>query len=162
MKNFPNTPQGNSKSATEILFQLQALMRLLILVDDENSLSKLGEMNFIEAVQTAGELGEDLVGNALHYVSLVESQTNDSTESLEQRFALPVLISAVLNHKDAPQPLADMINDALRFMASFTDNNEPQTIEVFLKAYKENGNNADIEVTRANGVSVVGEDNGAI
>ncbi|HEX8265302.1 MAG TPA: hypothetical protein VF596_07735, partial [Pyrinomonadaceae bacterium] len=129
---------------------------------DENSLSKLGEMNFIEAVQTAGELGEDLVGNALHYVSLVESQTNDSTESLEQRFALPVLISAVLNHKDAPQPLADMINDALRFMASFTDNNEPQTIEVFLKAYKENGNNADIEVTRANGVSVVGEDNGAI
>jgi hypothetical protein len=114
-------------------------------------------MNFIEAVQTAGELGEDLVGNALHYVSLVESQTNDSTENLEQRFALPVLISAVLNHPETPQPLMDMISDALRFMASFTDDGDQQTIEVFLKAYERNGNGENIEVTRSkDGVSAVG------
>ncbi|HEX8265312.1 MAG TPA: hypothetical protein VF596_07785 [Pyrinomonadaceae bacterium] len=158
--NYPNTPRGNAEAVQQILFRIQALFRLLILVDDENALTRVREGDFFEALQYVGELGEDTCGRALHHISLVELQTNDSTESLEQRFTLPVLISAVLNHPETSQPLADMINDALRFMAGFADNNEPQTIEVFLKAYKDNGNGADIEVTRANGVSVVGEGEG--
>ena len=71
---FPNTPHGNSQAAMQTLFRLQALMRLLILIDDDNSVHKLGEMNFIEAVQYAGEIGEDLIGNVLHHVSLIETQ----------------------------------------------------------------------------------------
>jgi len=159
---FPNTPHGNSQSALQALYKIQALMRMLILVDDDNSLSKLGEMYFIETIQATGETGVDLVGNALHFVSLVELQTNNEIDGLEERFTLPVLLSAVLKHKDVPQPLTDMISDALRFMASFADTDDEQTIEVFLDAYRRNGNGADIEVTRANGVSVVGEDEGEI
>lgn len=157
---FPNTPHGNSQSALQVLYKTQALFRLLILVDDDNSLSKLGEMNFIEAIQYTGETGEDLINQATHFVSLVELQTNNEIAGLEERFTLPTLVSAVLKHPETPQPLTDMISDALRFMASFADTDDEQTIEVFLDAYKRNGNGADIEVTRANGVSVVGEDEG--
>ena len=160
MKDFPNTPHGNSQSAMQVLFKIQALMRMLILVDDDNSLSKLGEMYFIETIQTTGETGVDLVENALHFVSLVELQTNDLVAGLEERFTLPALISAVLKHKDAPEPLIDCIGDALSFMSQYADRDSEQTIEVFLDAYKRNG--ARIEVTRANGVSVVGEDEGEI
>jgi len=159
---YPNTPRGNAEAAQQTLFRLQGLFRLLILVDDDNSVHKLGEMNFIEAIQTAGELGEDLVGQALHHISLVELHTNDEVSGLEERFTLPALISAVLKHKDAPEPLMDCINDALSFMSQYADRDAPQTIEVFLDAYKRNGNGARIEVTRANGVSVVGEDEGEI
>jgi len=159
---FPDTPHGNAQSALQVLYKMQALFRLLILVDDDNSLSKLGEMSFIEAIQYTGELGEDLISQATHFVSLVELRTNDEVAGLEERFTLPVLISAVLKHKDAPEPLIDCIGDALSFMSQYADRDAPQTIEVFLDAYKRNGDGARIEVTRANGVSVVGEDEGEI
>src|SRR4028119_1433702 len=126
---FPNTPHGNSQSALQVLFKIQALMRLLILIDDDNSLSKLGEMYFIETIQATGETGVSLVENALHFVSLVELQTNDDIDGLEERFALPVLLSVVLKHKDAPEPLIDCINDALSFMSQYADRDAPQTIE---------------------------------
>ena len=154
---FPNTPHGNAKSALEVLFKIKALFRLLILIDDENSLAKMSEMDFIETIQYTGELGEDEIGKAVHFVSMIETQTNDSIAELEERFTLPVLVSAVLKHKDTPQPLIDVINDALRFMASFTDDDDAQTIEVFLDAYQRNGNGENIEVTRSkDGVSAVG------
>jgi hypothetical protein len=110
---FPNTPHGNVQSAMQTLFRLQALMRMLILIDDDNSLSKLGEMYFIETIQTTAETGVDLVGNALHFVSLVELQTNDDVDGLEDRFTLPVLLSAVLRHADAPEWLAKGIGELL-------------------------------------------------
>jgi len=162
MKDFPNTPHGNAKSALEVLFKIKALFRLLILIDDENSLAKMSETDFIETIQTTGETGEDEVGKAVHFVSMIETQTNDSVIELEERFTLPALISAVLKHKDAPEPLTDCIGDALSFMSQYADRDAPQTIEVFLDAYRRNGDGARIEVTRANGVSVVGEDEGEI
>jgi len=113
MKDFPNTPHGNSQSALQVLYKIQALMRMLILIDDDNSLSKLGEMYFIETIQATGETGVDLVGNALHFVSLVELQTDDSIDGLEERFTLPVLLSAVLRHADAPEWLTKGIGELL-------------------------------------------------
>ena len=110
---FPNTPHGNAQSALQVLYKTQALMRMLILIDDDNSLSKLGEMYFIETIQATGETGVDLIDNALHFVSLVELQTNDSVDGLEERFTLPVLLSAVLRHADAPEWLSKGIGELL-------------------------------------------------
>ena len=110
---FPNTPHGNAQTALQVLYKIQALMRMLILIDDANSLSKLGEMYFIETIQATGETGVSLVENALHFVSLVELQTNDDIDNLEERFTLPVLLSAVLKHADAPEWLAKGIGELL-------------------------------------------------
>jgi len=172
MKDFPNTPQGNVQSAMQTLFQIQAVFRLLILVDDENSLSRLSEMNLIETIQYTGELGEDLVGRAVHYVSLLDnfvySQEKTKPQETPERQErtgkkeLAELISQVLNNPATPQPLKDTIHDAMSFMSQYADDETPEVIEMYLQAYEENGFGARIEVTRANGVSVVGEDEGEI
>jgi len=173
--NFPDTPHGNAQSALQVLFKMQALFRLLILVDDENSVHRLSEMNLIETIQYTGELGEDLVGRAVHYVSLLDNfaysqEKTDKPEAQEKperqektgKRELAELISQVLNNPATPQPLKDTIHDALSFMSQYADDETPEVIEMYLSAYEENGFGARIEVTRANGVSVVGEDEGEI
>ena len=169
---FPDTPHGNAQSAMQILFQIQAVFRLLILVDDENSVHRLSEMNLIETIQYTGELGEDLVGKCVHFVSLLDNfaysqektKSQEETEPQEKtgKKELAELISQVLNNPATPQPLKDTIHDALSFMSQYADDETPEVIEMYLSAYEENGFGARIEVTRANGVSVVGEDEGEI
>ena len=75
---------------------------------------------------------------------------------------LAKLISKVLKNPKTPQPLKDTIHDGLSFMSQYADDESPKVIEMYLSAYEENGFGAKIEVTRANGVSVVGEDEGEI
>jgi hypothetical protein len=172
---FPDTPHGNAQSAMQILFQIQAVFRLLILVDDENALARVREGDFFEAIQYTGELGEDLVGKAVHYVSLLDNfvysqekkdgqEKPDKTEPQVKtgRKELAELISQVLKNPETPQPLKDTIHDALSFMSQYADDETPEVIEMYLNAYEENGFGAKIEVTRANGVSVVCEDEGEI
>jgi MFS superfamily sulfate permease-like transporter len=66
-------------------------------------------------------------------------------------------ISKVLKNPATPQPLKDTIHDALDFMYQYVDHDSMETIELFLNGYKERGKGAEIEVTRSNGISVVGE-----
>src|SRR4028118_836246 len=110
---FPDTPHGNAQSAMQILFQIQAVFRLLILVDDENSLSRLSEMSLIETIQYTGELGEDLVGKAVHFVSLLDnfaySQEKPERQENTGKKELAELISEVLKNPATPQPLKDTI-----------------------------------------------------
>jgi len=75
---------------------------------------------------------------------------------------LAKLISKVLKNPNTPQPLKDTIHDAMSFMSQYADDESPEIIEMYLQAYEENGQGARIEVTRANGVSVVCEDEGEI
>ena len=73
-----------------------------------------------------------------------------------ERQELAKQLSAVLKNPNTPEALFNAMTDQVMFYSHFLDYDSPEVIEMTLEAYELKGNGQESDITRADGIAVIG------